>query len=428
MRETDSRLAPAFTRRSAAWLAVAAGFSLAAAGVLGVFGDELSEPPSFGADGWSRSALGHRAFLDLLGRLGRPVLVSRHHTAAKAGDGALVALLEPELGEEGGARDATLDEIDESAARLFVVLPKRTGAPDPLRPRWVGSTGLVSIPSVDRILRVLDLNAEVVRPERPIGSWSGPLPAPSVDRPQLLRSEQLEPLVECAEGILAGELVVELEDRRWHAVVLADPDLIATHGLGRGENAALALALLDRLGAGEGPVVVDETLHGHDQQPSIVRELLRFPLVLATLQALVAGLLLAWAALVQFGRPHAPPQALAPGKAFLVDNTAELLRAGGHVAHAAAAYLRAAREEVLARLRPPGASGGPPEAWLARIEAARGREGALRGLERRVQAIVNGRRGAEGEAVRTAQEIHRWREELTDGAAGDPRPGRVAQG
>jgi len=420
--------AGAFTRRSAAWLAAAAGLSLAAAGVLGVFGDELSEPPSFGADTWSRSALGHRALLDLLRRLGHTVLISRNRTAAKAADGALVALLEPELGEEDGPMEALLDDIDESSRRLLVVLPKRTGRPDPLRPRWLASTELVPLATASRILDILDLEAEVVRPEGSIVDWSGPLPAPTVDRPQLMRSSQLRPLVASGEGMLAGEVIMEVEDRRWHCVILADPDVIETHGLGRGGNAALALALLDRLGAGDGPIVVDETLHGHALQPSIARELLRFPLVLATLQALAAGLLLAWAALVRFGRPQHPAPALAPGKAFLVDSTAELLRAGGDVAHAAAAYLRAAREEVLARLRPSGEAGGSSDAWLARVEAARGREGELRRLERRVKAIEGRRRGAEAEAVRAAREIHRWREELTDGAAGDPRPGRVAQG
>jgi hypothetical protein len=36
--------------------------------------------------------------------------------------------------------------------------------------------------------------------------------------------------------------------------------------------------------------------------------------------------------------------------------------------------------------------------------------------------------GGEEEAVRIAQAIHGWREEMTDGAPGDPRRDRAAQG
>jgi len=203
--------------------------------------------------------------------------------------------------------------------------------------------------------------------------------------------------------------------------------VLATHGLGRGDNAVLIVRLLERLGAGPLPVVVDETLHGLDEQPSLTRALLRFPLVLATASALLAGLLLAWAAAVRFGRPRPPDPVLSPGKLFLVESTAALLRHGGHGADAAAAYLRAAKDEVVRRLRPPG-DATPGDAWLASAAAARGADAALRDLEDRVRRLAGRRIGAEEESVRAAQAIHRWREELTDGARADPRRDRGAQG
>jgi hypothetical protein len=247
-----------------------------------------------------------------------------------------------------------------------------------------------------------------------------------VDRPQLVVSDALAPLVATEEGMLAGEV----GDDEWRTIVLADPDVLATHGLGRGENAALVVRLLERLGPADLPVVVDETLHGLDQQPSLARELLRFPLVLATVSALLAGALLAWAALVRFGRPRPPEPALASGKLFLVESTAGLLRHGGGAAHAAEAYLRAAKDEVVHRTRPPGET-APADAWVARLAAARGADAALRAVEERVARLGRRRKGGEEEAVRAAQEIHRWREELTDGADGadpHPRADRAAQG
>jgi hypothetical protein len=413
-----------FTRRGALVLAGVAALSLVAAGVLGAFGDVLGEPPTALADAWSPSAVGHRAYLALLRDLGVPVIVSRHRTADRTGD-AVVAILEPAIEEdEEGPRRETLVAIDGEARRLLVVLPKRAGTPDPIRRRWIGRAALEPVAVPQRVLEALDLDGEVIRPDRSIAAWRGPLPAPSVDEPQLLRGSGLVPLVACAEGLLAGERVGE----GWHTVVVADPDVLATHGLGRGDNAALAVALVERLGAGpDRPLVVDETLHGHESQPSLAHELLRFPLVLATAQAAIVGMLLGWAALVRFGRPRPAPPLLAPGKSFLVENTAELLRHGGHLRHAAAAYLRAAKDEIVARLRPPGEAGAA-DAWLARTAGARGRARDLRRLEERVAKIEDLRHGAEAETVRAAQAIHRWRQEMTDGAAGNPGRDRSAEG
>jgi hypothetical protein len=412
-----------FTRRGAAWVAGAATASLAAAGFLAVFGGALFEPPSFGADSFSRSAVGHRAFVELLRGLGHPLLVSRHDTADKARDGAVIALLEPRVGPRDSARERILEEMSDAAQRLLVVLPKRGAFPDPARPRLVARADLLAVAEVQRVLEALDLAAEVVRPERPVAGWRGDLPHPSIDRPQLLVSGVLEPLLASDEGILVGE--ARGGERRM--VVLADPDVLATHGLGLGENAVLAVRLVERLSADGLPVVVDETLHGFDERPSLARELLRYPLALATASALLAGALLAWAALVRFGRPRPPGRALAAGKLFLVDSTAALLRLGGDPPAAAAAYLRAAKDEVAQRLRPPGEAAAPG-AWLARTAEARGAAEALGELEERVRRLAARRGRADEEAVRVAQAIHRWREEMTDGADGDPRRDRAAQG
>lgn len=412
----------AFGRRGAGWLAAAAAASLGAAAFLGVFGDALYDPPSFAPDSFSRSAVGHRAFVELLRALGHPVIVSRHRTAEKAGD-AVVMLLEPRVGPQESPREGIAEDVNESAHRLLVVLPKRLAFPDPAHPRFVAFAGLLPLEDAQRVLDALTIDAKVIRPDRSIGAWRGELPAPTLDKPQLVASARLHPLVSADEGILAGEIVVE----GWHTVVLADPDVLATHGLARGENAALAASLVDRLAGGALPLVVDETLHGFDQQPSIARELLRFPLVLATASALFAAALLAWAALVRFGRARAPEPALAPGKLFLVDSTAALLRHGGGAGHAAASYLRAAKDEIAHRLRPPGEA-GETDAWVARVAEARGLGAHLREAEERVRRLGARRKGGEEEAVRTAQIIHRLREEMTDGAHGDPRRDGAAQG
>ncbi len=422
----------AFTRRGAGILAAVAAASLAAAGFLGAFGDALYDPPSFSADSFSRSAVGHHAAVALLRGMGWQVVVSRHRPEDRAGEGAILALLEPRVGPEEDEGAARLERVDDAARWLLVVLPKRMAFPDPARPRFAGSAELLPLADAQRVLDVLELGAKVVRPEKTISGWRGELPSPAIDAPQLVVSGELRPLLATDDGMLVGEVAAQETARRsWRTIVVADPDVLATHGLGRGANAALLVRVLERLGAGERTIVVDETLHGLEEQPSLARALVRFPLVLATVSAVLAAALLAWAAAVRFGRPRPPDPLLAPGKLFLVESTAALLRHGGRAPDAAAAYLRAAKDEVVQRLRPPG-EGGAGEAWLARAEAARGAEGALARLEERVRRLALRRIGGEEEAVRLARDIHAWREELTDGAtqrAGrDPGHDRRAQG
>jgi len=409
-----------FSRRSAAWVAAVAGVSLAVSAFLGAYGELLGDPPTWGPDGFSRSAIGHRAFADLARQLGFPVLVSRHRTAARAADDVVTALLEPDLGPDDGPRRARLVDIAAAAGTLLLVLPKRTGPPDPTRSGWLREQALVP-PAValaplgalgDEDAWDVDPRAQLLRLDHAPAGWRGDFPAPTLPSPQLLRTSALQPLLWCDDGVLVGEL------RRpgARAVVVSDPDLLATHGLGLGENAVVAVRLLEALGAPARPLVLDETLHGLEIQPSIARELLRFPLLLATLQALAAALLAAWAAAVRFGRPRPPPRELPGGAGFLVESTAGLLQHGGHPDQALAAYWRDAREEVLRRLHGRGPQEADPDRALRRLLDARGRGASIDALDARVAALRTRRLGAEEEAVRAALEIHRWREELTDGA------------
>jgi len=440
----------AFQGRAALWLGLAAAGSLAVSGLLAVFGDEFGPPPSPGADGFSRSALGHAAFLELLRSRGVRVTTSRHRTQDRTGD-AVVAFLEPRIrarppkpaeakageqkpaeqkgaeqkdGEPKDAGDeappdpnaAVLQEAAESAERLLVVLPKRLALiPETSKPGWLARTMLGNVEAAQAVLDAAGVEGEVFRPTTSI-ELRGELPSPTLDGPQLVRDSGLVPLVGTADAMLVGELV---EDGL-HLIVLADPDVLATHGLGKGANAELAVAIVERLGAAEHGLVVDETTHGFELTPSLARELFRPPLVLATAQALLTLALLAWISLVRFGRPHPPHAVLGAGAAVLVDHTARLLSTAGHVGHAAGAYWRATRDEIARRLRPPG--GVEPFTWLERTAEARGLGDALRTLHRRAAALAGRGPEAEQETVRLAQDIHTFREELTHGR--DPHDGR----
>jgi hypothetical protein len=399
----------------ARWLAVAAVVSLCASALLGVFSDAF-EVPSFGADAFSRSAIGHHAFVRLLRTLGRNVVVSRSRTAEK-GAGAVVIVAEPLLGPAVayGRSRAQLREILEEAQGVLLVLPKRTGIPDRLRPSWLGGA-LLDTPEAGRqVLEAADVTGQVVRPEAS-AEWRGSLPVPELPEPQLVVSTSLVPLLESGGRVLVGERTGEGA----RLLVLSDPDVLETHGLGKGRNAELVAALIERLDpGGRAAIVVDETLHGHELQPSLAQELLRWPLAIATLQAVLALALLAWAGLVRFGRPRRASPALSPGTAFLVENTADLLREGRHLAPALASTWRAAKEQIVRALRAPGEPPADLDAFVARLAAARGRAGELDALERRIVQLT-ARRPAAHDVLRAAHAIHAFREVMTHGARNDP--------
>src|SRR5262249_39118671 len=128
---------------------------------------------------------------------------------------------------------------------------------------------------------------------------------PHIERPQLLRSPVLAPVVECADGVLIGEASGGDRD----VVVISDPDLIARHGLGRNATAILAVRALGLLRHGDETVVVDESLHGFATAATVWREMLRFPLVLVPVHLALIACLLLLATMTRFGSPAAPAEA-----------------------------------------------------------------------------------------------------------------------
>jgi hypothetical protein len=236
--------------------------------------------------------------------------------------------------------------------------------------------------------------------------------------------DRIAPLVETPEGIVLGrfeatlegdDLSADLVTREVH--VLADPDLIANHGLGRGENAAFIVELLDQLREGTGPIVLDETHHGHVARPSIWGELLRFPLVALTLHGLLAAGLAALAGAARFGAPLPPKPAHEPGKGQLIDHTAALLAYGGHGGFALRRYLDAATREVGRALRAP-ADLDPDDLyrWLDRAARERGSPLRLGPLRERARELGRATaRAADQDLVRAAREVHAWKEGMLHG-------------
>ena len=402
-----------------AWLVGVAACSLALT-LAFVIAQPEGGVDSTGADAFSRSALGHKAFVELLHARHIPLLVSRHASAERAGRGALLLVAEPRLGEEGAARERRLKSMLASARTALLVLPKWTGRPDPQRPDWIGPVSPVGDEEIQRLLAAASVPASVTHLADPLDRCDGSDAVVAWPQPQLLSatSGDLRAVVTCRGGVLLGEVTRPGGQRLF---VLSDPDVIANHGLGGGDHARLALDLLAHARSAGQTVVVDETLHGHERPPVLWRELFAFPLLPAVLQGLLALTAFVCAGLGRFGAPVPAPPALGSGKSLLIDNTAELLDRAGHSAHTLGRYMEAAVADVARALHaPPALGGGALRRWLQGVGRRRGAHVDVERLEAQVERARRAPHAASRTILAAAQRIHRWKEEMLRGPQDHP--------
>jgi len=309
----------------------------------------------------------------------------------------------------------TLTAAMDQGATTVLVLPKWRGLPDRLDPRgWVKRVVRRPASHPGRVLAgaLPEAQGDIEQPYRVTG-WEGRLrgtkglEAPSLVGAQLLGHDDLfVPLLAAPEGIL----VAKVWERPLY--VVADPDLLNTHGLARGDNAVYAHRLLvDHLRPTS--FVIAEEIHGYAVTPSVWRALLRPPLVLLTLHLTGLALLVLWAGTGRFGQPLPLPPRVAPGKRTLIDNTAALLGLGGHDVQSVDQYLEWTVRQTARRFSlAPGEGLRRQVTRLARLGE---RRGVTVDLERTARSIVALRDKDPQRALTLAHDLYRWRKEMEDG-------------
>ncbi|MHC4341381.1 MAG: hypothetical protein ACYSX0_14365, partial [Planctomycetota bacterium] len=330
----------------------------------------------------------------------------------KAGRGALLVVAEP-LVILRHYETELLQNMIRQAKRVLIVLPKWVGEAG--EGGWIRRVREHDYAEVDAVLDVLGIGGQVVRTTWDVSKqWYREEVGvdPRIEFPQLVRSVDLEPIVSTGEGTLLGRA-----DTRFGTIhLLSDPDVLSNQGLYLEGNAEFTLRMIDMLRREDGAVVFDETVHGFSQPPNFYRSLFEFPLVLATLQALVTAAVLAWAAMSRFGAPARMRPALQAGKAFLIGNIAALLRHGGHSRHALDRYLKSAIAEVRDGLHAPaGLDKEQTRAWLEASANVRGVGVRLERLEAYVRHGSDRPRTFDPRTLSVARQIHRWKEEMIHG-------------
>lgn len=375
-------------------------------------------PDTIGPSSFSSSAVGYAGIAEILHRLDIPVVKSRYGALAKLRSGGVLVVAEPPL-DQTAALEPLL-----KAPNLLLILPKWHGTPSASHRGWLAEAGLAPLQEAALMLQLAVPAGRVVRVATPT-SWSvnALKQTPRLEAPvQLVVSDRLRPIVGGADGMLVGERI-DQGRRLW---VLADPDVMENHGLGRDGNAAFSLALLRALLAGRpagNGVVFDESIHGFATTPAgPVKLLFKFPYDIATGLGALAVLLLLWATMQRFGAPEVPPPPLDAGKRGMIENAASLLDVAGHQPVIVRRYIQVSLREVARRLHaPPGLADAALLDWLRRVGEARGvaDDGAA-------IAAAAERVGDTASLTALARAIHHWKGEILDGPAGDTHAHRRA--
>jgi hypothetical protein len=300
------------------------------------------------------------------------------------------------------------------ADSILLILPKWTGQPSEQKSAWLGEARLLDPLIAAWALHLVAPQAAVVDVDSAAWTTNTLGLSPDIEAPiRLMHGDHLQPIIGNATGMLLGQLPAR-NRRIW---VLSDPDVIANHGLAHAGNAALAVALIERLRGGAGNVVFDETIHGFvaaTANPLLL--LFRFPFVMATIQAMIAIALLLWATLGRFGTPQPAPQAISAGRQGLLENVAKLVEFTGHQDVMVKRYVLATLRDVGRELHAPrGLSTAALIGWVQRVGAARGVEIDGTAVIKEAAMLEEGRRHNPASLARLAQQIHRWKGEIIDG-------------
>ena len=320
--EKQSPISP----RIAIGLAVVSMLSLIAFFALSAYAPDFRDDSDGQAHVLSKTAIGYAGLRVLLEESGIESTLSR--SSKREGDAPSLLVLTPPPGAE--PKDVLNTALpDESAGPALIILPKWLVFADPARFGRVVKGTTMGEKMPENLLKSISDKSKIsarkgeAAPEltSTIPSLSVPAGMARIDRLQTLSGDEWLPILKAGNG---GIVLARLKDSSVY--VLADPDLVNTHGLNDLPTSALAVAMIQRLRSGDRPVAFDLTLNGMGKSPSLLREMFAPPFLGATLCAIFAAMLIGFHAAVRFGTPPNEGPVFARGKTALVSNAADMIR------------------------------------------------------------------------------------------------------
>lgn len=331
----SKRTAGAFSPIVIGALVLVGVFAFAAFFTLSAFAPELNSGRDGRGHALSQSAVGFAGIVRLLRAEGQAVTIGRYIEGDERIHGLVV--LTPE-------RAINADELEETSGyTTLVVLPKWNVGPHPTHRGWVTNAGSADPVAIASVLSEIAPGASIARTDGAarvrlrLGDRDLAVSG-AIEDLQTLSGADIEPIITDSSGaIIVGHVE---RDGALPFYVLADPDFLNTQGVGDLNTARAAIAILGAVRNEGDPIVFDVTLNGLGATRSPLRLAFDPPLLGATLALAIAAGMLGWRAAARFGAGVPVPRTMAFGKAALAENSAGLIRLGGHQKRLAPVYAR----------------------------------------------------------------------------------------
>lgn len=364
---------------------------------------------------YSTSAVGYAGLYAALEKTGWRVGRLTGDISAGPRGRTVLVVAEPDMNRAATREALTADR----RATIVLVLPKWEVKAHPTRSAWIYSAKPAESENAAEALRLAYRQERIVHQPWP-ARWTVNqlgIPARGDGTVQLIRSNAIEPIVGTPDGILVGEA----RGRSGRLIILSDPDIMANHGIVKGQNAEFMAALLAFAAGGESEAtrfLFDETVHGfRDSTASPLRLLFSFPYGVLTALAGVAAVVAVLAGVTRFGPAPRPKRGIEFGKRRLIENSARLMEHAGHQAAVLRRYIDMETRSVAASLHAPNGMDTRERArWLDRIGRSRKVAVSCETIMDEANRPPADAADAEAHLLRLARTIHQWKGEMLDGS------------
>jgi hypothetical protein len=396
-----------FSPKVVLWMVLIGVFSFSAFLVLSAYAPDLRSGSDGGAHALSKSAVGFAGLAELLKAEGTSVVISRADPPRGANQsGVLVLTPDPSSG---------LKEIQKLhySGSILIILPKWITVPSPLHQGWVQAFGTLPAEAVASTLGGTARKVVVAQRKGSASTVLYPV-APIKGAPMQLGA------IDSLQTVSSPDLVPVLADEQGKAVlarygqtstfVLADPDLLNTHGLADRRTARAAQQMLDNVRSdAKGPVIFDVTLNGFRRARSLLKLGFEPPLLGATLCLAFAAALMGLHAAFRFGPPAVAARAVALGKRALADNSAALVRLARREPRMATGYAALCQERAARAVGAPRNLGEAASAELLdRLGAGRGAGTTFSALKAEAEGVKTN-----ADLMTAARRLYQWTWEVT---------------
>lgn len=414
-----------FSSQTMFWVVLIGLISFAALVILTTYADELSHKNGDQPHALANSAIGYAGIVEILNE------VSSESTFISRGDDDKwrrgLNIYTPS-NRHPLSEDMPLEDI----VPTLIILPKWLTRPLPQRLNWVEEYGVLddmsyTIPVWDDLYEVTTDHSET--PYAPVLQISDALTLPNGDvtignRLALsgLGNLKLEAPITSVQSISGDHITPLLTDQNGRTLlgriddtliyILADPDLMNTHGVAYADRAHASIQLVHAL-KNEGAVFFDVTLYGMARSRNILKLAFEPPFSAATLAALLTAGLLAWRAATRFGPVRREERAYALGKQALADNSAALIRMARREHRFAAGYAELTRRAA-ARIigAPRNLTGEPLNQFLDRKTLQSPKSGET--TDNIASLMTEANRADNRESLmKIARKLYNWRQEIS---------------